>query len=385
MKKNTLIPAPLLQFEDPESRTRVTRLTNFKCHSFHLYFTESGWWDGGSQLVFLSDRGGATNFYSYHQGDKTVRQLSDSRADAVFAHPTAALNPVREEMYFFRDGHLIALDLRSTEERVLAAIPQGVSPGLPTCTADGRHVVLGFVELLPGAKATSPLQKIYQTHRSRWEGRPLSRLLLLPVDGGPMEILLEEQAWLAHPNPSPVHPNLILYCHEGPWALVDNRMWIHDRATGKSHPLRPRAAQGERIGHEFWHADGETIGFHGSRAGQPERKIIGQIRHDNTGLKEDDFLNKPAPGHTHTNRGHLVVGDGGTCLRLWRWEGNTLSPSRLLCRHHASTHAQVLHVHPRFSEDDRQVVFTSSAGGYGNVYLAEVPDFDSLPPDPEAG
>jgi oligogalacturonide lyase len=40
---------------------------------------------------------------------------------------------------------------------------------------------------------------------------------------------------------------------------------------------------------------------------------------------------------------------------------------------------QQLHVHPRFSPDGRHVLFTSDVSGYGNVYLAEVPEFASLP------
>ncbi len=40
---------------------------------------------------------------------------------------------------------------------------------------------------------------------------------------------------------------------------------------------------------------------------------------------------------------------------------------------------QQLHPHPRFSPDGSQVIFTSDMSGYGNVYLADVPDVRSLP------
>lgn len=382
MSKNQITPLQPLAFQDPDSGVNLLQLTDFKAHSYHLYFTESGWWDGNAQMVVFSDRGGATNLYSYHFADRSLRQLTASAETDKFAHPTAAINHVRAEVYFFRNRMVMGLDLVTAEERVLLQVPDGFSPGLPSVTADGKHLFLIFTaEQSSGSRL--PLQKIYQSHRSRWLENPHSRLLLFSLDTGESELLYEDDCWMTHPNASPTQPHLLLYCHEGPWAEVDNRMWIWNRLTGTRYPLRPRGASGERIGHEFWLADGETVGFHGSRAGEPARKIVGQIRYDNTQLKEDDFFNMAAPGHTHTVDGSRVVGDGGSCLRLWQWQGGKLLPSRLICRHNASTHAQVLHVHPRFSPDGRQVVFTSSAGGYGNIYLVDVPDYASLPPDPE--
>lgn len=41
-----------------------------------------------------------------------------------------------------------------------------------------------------------------------------------------------------------------------------------------------------------------------------------------------------------------------------------------------------LHVHPRLSPDGKQVLFTSDMSGYGNLYLVDVPDFESLPEMP---
>jgi len=44
---------------------------------------------------------------------------------------------------------------------------------------------------------------------------------------------------------------------------------------------------------------------------------------------------------------------------------------------------QMFHVHPRFRSDGKQVVYTSDVPGYGQVFVAEVPDFESLPAIPE--
>ena len=48
---------------------------------------------------------------------------------------------------------------------------------------------------------------------------------------------------------------------------------------------------------------------------------------------------------------------------------------RVLYEHRSSFHIQQVQVHPRFGSDGRQVLFTSDISRYGNVYLAEVPEF----------
>jgi oligogalacturonide lyase len=52
---------------------------------------------------------------------------------------------------------------------------------------------------------------------------------------------------------------------------------------------------------------------------------------------------------------------------------------QILCKHRGSFHVQKIHVHPRFTPDGTQVLFTSDMSGYGNLYMVEVPEFESLP------
>jgi oligogalacturonide lyase len=90
-------------------------------------------------------------------------------------------------------------------------------------------------------------------------------------------------------------------------------------------------------------------------------------------------------GHIHSKDFELIVGDGtreGRTVRLWQWNGNGFDGPRVLCEHRSSFHIQEVHVHPRFDARRSHVVYTSDVSGYGNIYLAEVPEFDSLPPVP---
>ncbi|MCK4965885.1 oligogalacturonide lyase, partial [bacterium] len=138
--------------------------------------------------------------------------------------------------------------------------------------------------------------------------------------------------------------------------------------------IRPRKEEGERIGHEYWYANGETIGFHGSRDG---KGFLGRAQYDNTHLVEITFPG--TTGHIHSNNEKLIVGDGKGVIRLWKWNGSTYEGPRILCEHKSTMNIQQAHPHPRFNSDGTQVVFTSDITGYCNVYLVEIPEFYSLP------
>jgi oligogalacturonide lyase len=53
-------------YRDPDSGVPVTQLTDYKGHSHHIYFTNSGWYDGDRKLLFSSDRNNRTNLYGLH-------------------------------------------------------------------------------------------------------------------------------------------------------------------------------------------------------------------------------------------------------------------------------------------------------------------------------
>ena len=66
--------------------------------------------------------------------------------------------------------------------------------------------------------------------------------------------------WLGHLQFSPTDPNLLMFCHEGPWHKVD-RIWTI-RSDGSGLKLiHQRTMVMEIAGHEFWSADGKTIWY----------------------------------------------------------------------------------------------------------------------------
>jgi oligogalacturonide lyase len=77
---------------------------------------------------------------------------------------------------------------------------------------------------------------------------------------GDMRILLHSTDWVNHLLFSPTDPELLMYCHEGPWQKVDRIWMIHTDGTHNTM-IHKRTMSMEIFGHEFWGLDGETIWY----------------------------------------------------------------------------------------------------------------------------
>jgi len=77
---------------------------------------------------------------------------------------------------------------------------------------------------------------------------------------GEQKTIHSSTAWLNHLQFSPTDPQLIMFCHEGPWHRVD-RIW--SMRIGDETPLlvHKRAMNMEIAGHEFFDVSGKSIWY----------------------------------------------------------------------------------------------------------------------------
>jgi len=104
------------------------------------------------------------------------------------------------------------------------------------------------------------------------------------------------------------------------------------------------------------------------------------IRYDNTDRREGPF--NFHCWHFHSHMLDLVVGDGNAqdpYLLVWRFREGEFQGPKVLAWHRGSFHTQAVHVHPCVHADGMKVLFTSDPQGYGQVFIVDVPSFDSLP------
>ena len=378
-------PAEGRTFADPESGAAIRQLTDYPCHNHHVYFTNDGWWDGGRRLLFASARTGEKNLYSVDVGgDGSITQLTDyprGTFDELHSFQRTAINPKRDEACTWIGRDMVSLNLDTGEQNKLFTVPDGFRWSIPNITADGKFVCTSLYQDLSD-RIHLDLSHGYVGFRELHDAKPLSKVVRCPTDGsGPMETVFEENYWINHVNTSPTLSNILSFCHEGPWKVVDHRIWCLDMNTGEAWKVRPSQVEDDTVGHEYWMLDGEHMGYHGHTQG---KAVYGMVRYDNSKKVEAEFTADSM--HFHSNSLDLIVGDGkrdNPRVLLWTYSDGEFSEARTLALHRGSWHIQELHPHPRLSADSRRVVYTADPRGYGNVYVAEIPeDIATLPVAP---
>ncbi|AHE56155.1 oligogalacturonate lyase [Sphingomonas sanxanigenens DSM 19645 = NX02] len=94
----------------------------------------------------------------------------------------------------------------------------------------------------------------------RLEAKIPMEIFTIDIRTGARKVVVASTDWLNHVQFSPTDPNLIMYCHEGPWHKVD-RIWTV-RTDGSANTLvHKRMMNMEIAGHEFFSPDGKWIWY----------------------------------------------------------------------------------------------------------------------------
>ncbi|MDR2534788.1 MAG: oligogalacturonate lyase family protein [Treponema sp.] len=381
MKPYKIYPPERKRLQDRVSGGIVWQLTDYKGHSEHPYFTDDGWYDNDRRMLFVSDRGNVRNLFSIEIESGEISRLTDMPIEGPNFHCPMYINPVLNETYYHYKGCVYAVHLSTLETRPLYIVPKGFNFGGARPTGDGKYVVAGLTEDL-SASIKSNLGAGYIGFNEIFTAKPDCRILRINVTDNTVDEVRQEKCWIGHVNPSGTKGNLITFCHEGPWQLVDHRIWTLDLDTGKAVKFRERETDQEMIGHEYWFADGEHIGYQVHRPSEKgSASYFGFARYDGTGKVEAPAVRVPGPDHVHSVDFTLVVSDTGKSIKGYKYNGITFDGPRIIAMHDGSFDWGHHHPHPRVARDGKSVVYNSTASGYCNIYMTPIPeDFYRLPP-----
>jgi oligogalacturonide lyase len=376
------------EFEDDKTGRTIKRLTAIG-NNVHLYFTENSFNANKNEIVFSSDRASGEdkaphenplyNLFCMDLGSGEILQLTDEVEPVIGVTKTPD-----SRIVVYRVGNAIKkLDTGTGEISTVYEETGNYTIGSPSINADRRYIAFCRNE-----KVNVPRGPNYAGFKDHYYLIKDGRITLAYLDGSGWFDVFRDTHWVSHFQFCPDDGTLATFCHEGPWHLVAQRIWLLDFVSRKAWPCFRQQEQ-DSVGHEFWTQDG-CIFFDDRGPGHD-----GTITSDRTQAVATDVAVKqetmiPFIGladrtgnvikridmpyycnHYHANPDSTVlVGDDVDDLVLIDISGEK-AKLKTLCHHKTSWHTSTTHCHPTWSWDGSRILYASDDGGRINLYIVE--------------
>lgn len=252
---------PPLEWIDHDTEHRVIRLSR-EGGSESLYFTQNAFTPQGDKMVMLTPEGVSTVDLKTRQIDLIVPGIprsSNSVGSVILGRKTRTV-------YYSRwngsNSVACATDLDTRATREIGVLPGGGRFGsFATVNADETWLAGSFVT--GGPVNTNGLRQGNRSKGEWMEERVKMRvpmaLFTMNTRTGAVRAFNPSTDWLNHVQASPTDPDMLMFCHEGPWHWVD-RIWAA-RPSGGALLVHHRTMAMEIAGHEFFGADGKTMWY----------------------------------------------------------------------------------------------------------------------------
>jgi oligogalacturonide lyase len=288
------------------------------------------------------------------------------------------VSPQLNEAFYQIKDSVFAVNLTTKKQHLVFVFPKNYEGSIATVNADGT--------LLAGGKASDAQKDIIKKHPLKSEFFELifnahlpNDLFTINIKTGELKKIHTENTWLGHVQFSPTNPNLLMFCHEGPWHKLD-RIWTIDVVTKEVKLMHKRTMDMEIAGHEWLGTDGKTI-WYDLQLPKGETFFIGGTDVVTGVEKKWQLQRNEWSIHFNTwNNGELFCGDGGDSgqvakakdgqyIYLFKPEGDKLVAEKLV---NMKFHNYKLEPNVHFSEDGKWVIFRANFEGIEQVYAVEI-------------
>jgi oligogalacturonide lyase len=385
-------PSEMRTFVDEKTGRTIRQLTTTG-NNVHMYFTENSFVQGKNEIIFQSDRASGQDkaphedpqysLFRMNLDTGDIEQLSD---DVTRSAHAATKTPDGELIAYTTDCDVKVLNTvtgkttlvyRETDDFSMASVPS-IAP-------NRRYVAFCRNENVP-----SPDNRAnYGGFKERFYAIKDGRITLAYLDGSGSFDVFKDTHQVGHFQFSPVDSTLGMFCHEGPWNLVTQRMWFLDFV---SHTVRPAFRQDENdaIGHEFWTQDGTVffdnrgLGHDGTITSDRTQAVVKDVAVNENAmipfvgvLDRDGHLVRRLDMPFYCNHYHgnpdssILVGDDVDDLVLIDIS-NEQATLEVLATHKTSWHTQSSHCHPTWDWDGHRILYASDYGGRVQLYLIDL-------------
>jgi len=285
----------------------------------------------------------------------------------------------RGDVYYQVKDSVFSINIDDKKPKLRYVFPKNFKASISTLNADGTILAGKYSD---GGREQEILRRYpekSQYFNRIFDAKIPNTLFTVNLKTGELKDIHKENTWLGHIQFSPTDPNLLMFCHEGPWHKVD-RMWTIDVSTGLIKKMHTRTMDMEIAGHEFFSPDGQTIWFDHQKPRSQKFYLTGT---DVKTGKERSYELTRNEWSIHFNISKdqkLFAGDGGDAgqvakaedgmwIYLFRPEVDRFVSERLV---NMKAHGYKLEPNIHFSPDGKWVIFRANFEGTSQVYAVEI-------------
>lgn len=363
---------------DSSTGHKVEKLVNREGDNRSFYFHNNPFLkseDGKDDLmVFSGNTETGSQYFSINLKTKEIDQITNKpgrkRGEIVGAKT--------RKVYYMVNDSVFATHIDTHQTEFIYKFDDEVIGSVTTLNADET--------LLGGALITKEENEIFRKNPSKssyfdkiYEAKLERSLITLDVKTGELTNIYSENAWLNHIQFSPTDPDLLMYCHEGPWHKVD-RIWTINIKTKQNHLMHKRSVEREIAGHEFFSRDGNTIWFDL----QIPRSVTFYLAGKNIetgeetryGLKRDEWsihYNISPDQNTFAgdggDPGQVARAEDGMWIYHFKPKGDSLISTKLV---NMKNHDYDLEPNVHFSPEGKQIIFRANFEGSSQIYAVDI-------------
>lgn len=384
----TVYPSEKRTYTDEKSGAQITQLTNQRIN-YHFYFTENSFDLDGKTIYFLSNREHEgteiCNLFKMDLDSGEMVQLTDDPLGVEVGRITKT--PDGEYVAYVTGSQLRLYNTKTGENKLLYEEKNHMLLQNLSFSCDKQWI--GFnrnedVDALPdgGPNYAGFKEKMFATKDGR--------VSVIRLDGSEFHDVFRDTHWLSHFQFSPDNPDIAMFCHEGPWNYVQQRIWMINMNTGDIWPCF-RQTEDDCVGHEFWAQNGDVI-FDNRRGGHDgtisnSKSQVYASEHVSAEIPYFGFAHKDGKVYRKINmpfycnhyfaNGDLSMfaGDAVDDILLIQPAEDGTAKMKILAHHNTTWHYQRSHCHPTFSWDGKKLLYAADTDEWhDNLFLVDVPE-----------
>ena len=361
-----------MEWTDASTGYRLIRLSRCPGPNTSFYFHNNPFvaakGDEGDKMVFYGQTDNGMQLFAMNLKTLATRQLTDWPGGVG----GEIVSPKLREAFYQWKSKIYAVKVETGMYRQIAVLPEDMPGSVSTVNADGTLLAGTFSKGRREILEKFPRKSDY--FERIFDAKLPSTLFTVDVETGKTNVIHEETAWLNHLQFSPTDPQMLMYCHEGPWHKL-HRIWLMNVATGDIRKVHERTVDREIAGHEFWGRDGRKVWFD---LQIPRGETFFLAGYDLVADRETRYSLTRNEWSVHYNISpdqKLFCGDGGSrtsvasapdgmWIYLFEPDGDKLKSTRLV---NLADHDYELEPNAHFSPDGRWIIFRSNM--HGGVHL----------------